>query len=612
MGFSFILTKVLTQLVTMCTILFITNEHNELEMKATQEQREAVELVRKEPLVKIDAVAGSGKSTTLKMIAEDNPTSRCLYLAYNKAMQMEAREKIPSNVECRTTHSLAYQAIGVHYHHKLSRPVGEYRNVAGTSAEIAKYYRIPPLFKNDKCLISSVMFGQMVKDCVAKFEQSADKEVSKNHVDKNQVRIALKIPPNSFESNGKQVKSVVDTILRYAKMLWKERVNVESKVLITHDTYMKLYQLSKPVLEYDIILLDEAQDANPCFLSIIENNIGKTKIVFVGDEYQAIYGWRGAVNAMQKFSCPSARLSKSFRYGKDVAKIASLIVDNDVVGNDVDTIVGDVDTTKPYTILFRTNGCLVQTALDVVALGKRVNIQTHVADLCKLISSAIALQSGDKKSVKHEMLFAFETWREVKEEATYSNGDLARVVDYVENGIAHKVLKYLSEHKNVDNPDVVLTTAHKSKGLEYDQVILANDFPSYYKDGVYVGLEDGERNLLYVAATRAKKVLQLNNTLEELFETKRQTMTLNCRIYSSEEFLNNPHLQLPQGEMAQDELGRVIDFYMDENLEDEEPTDYDSVEEFGNFVESITGCNPNMMPVLEDLKRESIILRNII
>ena len=87
---------------------------------------------------------------------------------------------------------------------------------------------------------------------------------------------------------------------------------------------------------------------------------------------------------------------------------------------------------------------------------------------------------------------------------------------------------------------------------------------------------------------------------------------MNINIYSAEDFLNNPKLQLPQGEMAQEEFGKVIDFYIDDNLEDGEPTDYESVEEFGNFVESITGCNPNMMPVLEDLKRESIILGNLL
>ncbi|APS68750.1 hypothetical protein AVI55_16905 (plasmid) [Piscirickettsia salmonis] len=48
---------------------------------------------------------------------------------------------------------------------------------------------------------------------------------------------------------------------------------------ITHDGYLKLYQLSKPILnQYDFIMLDEAQDANPAILDIFERQTAPTHL----------------------------------------------------------------------------------------------------------------------------------------------------------------------------------------------------------------------------------------------------------------------------------------------------------------------------------------------
>lgn len=587
-------------------------------MTPTSEQVEIVKAVKTTDMLKICAVAGSGKSSTLKLIAEDNPSSKCLYLAYNKAMQLEAASKMPDNVECRTTHSIAYQQFGEKYQHKLTRPEGVYRNVAGTGSEIAKKFKIRPIFEGDKCRVSSIALGQLVKEAVAKFEQSSDEVVQKHHVDKNSVRIALKIKPSEVKANKQKINSIVDVVYNHAKTLWKHRVDVHSDVLITHDTYLKLYQLSKPVLDCDILLLDEAQDANPCFLAIVENNIGKCKIIFVGDEFQAIYGWRGAKNAMKMFDCKSLHLSKSFRYGRRVADIASAILEGVKVGGceGIDTKVGFVNPDEQYTMLFRTNGHLIQTALELVAQGKKVNIQTDVRDLCKLITSAQSLYTGDMKAVKHESLFAYENWHEYKSEAESSgDGNLQRIVKYVETKQADKVLHYLNTHKNTDNPDVVLTTSHKAKGLEYDNVVLADDFPSGYVNGVWQGFAEQERNLLYVACTRAKKKIQLNNSVKEVLECGK--FEINVRVFSAKDYLNNPILQLPHGELACEALGKIIDLYDDEDyhaLEEEggEGVEYEARDNFGEWIQSMTGTNPNHMPTLEYLEYESTVLGNLI
>lgn len=63
--------------------------------------------------------------------------------------------------------------------------------------------------------------------------------------------------------------------------------------------------------------------------------------------------------------------------------------------------------------------------------------------------------------------------------------------------------------KKEQDADLILTTAHKSKGLEWDSVTILKGFIDLTKDDV----EQEEINLLYVAITRAKKRLNSRTTL---------------------------------------------------------------------------------------------------
>ena len=65
--------------------------------------------------------------------------------------------------------------------------------------------------------------------------------------------------------------------------------------------------------------------------------------------------------------------------------------------------------------------------------------------------------------------------------------------------------------KNFKHADVVLTTAHKSKGLEFDNVVLCGDFPPIHEcHRDEIDIDEEEVNLLYVASTRAKFNLVMN------------------------------------------------------------------------------------------------------
>ncbi|NIL64925.1 UvrD-helicase domain-containing protein [Salinispora arenicola] len=95
----------------------------------------------------------------------------------------------------------------------------------------------------------------------------------------------------------------------------------------THDVYLKLYQLSRPRIPADYVLLDEAQDLSPVMASLFHFQTHAQRIM-VGDSAQAIYGFRGAIDAMRKFTADQhLTLSQSFRFGPPIAREANKWLD---------------------------------------------------------------------------------------------------------------------------------------------------------------------------------------------------------------------------------------------------------------------------------------------
>ncbi len=88
-------------------------------MPHTDTPEQAAVIAWKGERLVVCAFAGSGKTTTLRRYAEENPTERMLYIAYNRAIRDEAEQKFPFNVTCKTSHQLAWPTVGKHYSHRL-------------------------------------------------------------------------------------------------------------------------------------------------------------------------------------------------------------------------------------------------------------------------------------------------------------------------------------------------------------------------------------------------------------------------------------------------------------------------------------------------------------
>lgn len=481
----------------------------------TQEQQDIVQAVTDGKSIKVSASAGSSKTTTLVMVAEAL-VRPMLYLTFNKAMADEAKEKFPGWVEVRTTHSLAYQAIGYKYQEKLKRPMGAYVNVCGTASEVAKFFKIRPMEYLEGKWITSAAIGYAVISTVKAFECSDDSKIDSSHVS------MYALSTKRRESFGKDfIREYCAVVLKNAKALWELRTNLKSKVLAEHDTYLKLYQLSKPDLSnYDVLMVDEFQDTNMCVVDIVKRQKGQ--VVIVGDPSQAIYQFRGAINALDNFDYPAYSLSKSFRFGQAIADLGVAITGRqgmlgwEKLDTQVKSVADDCEFPEKYTAIYRTNTGMLLDAVQAISEGKTVNIISDIRDFTALIDSALALKAGDKKGVKHSSLLVYDTWNELVADVDWASGELQRVVDMIKDNSVFRILGLLKSHRNTDNPDVTFLTAHKSKGLEYDNVVLGGDFPSIYDNkGAKRELPIAETNLMYVAATRAKQKLYTCAELEE-------------------------------------------------------------------------------------------------
>jgi hypothetical protein len=478
-----------------------------MSFKPTQEQENILKAFNETRVLKINAVAGSGKSSTLKLLAQshDKPS---LYICFNKINAEEARAKFPIHTDCKTTHSLAFPTCGKMIVGKLTRPTGRYVNVAGTSQEVAKYYNIKDFPCGDTPLTAAAV-ASLVKNTVSRYQNSANEVLDKSHTPMSDIKRL----ENSHV--GLNTKSLTTTVLKYAKLLWKDRIDPYSPVLAHHDTYLKMYQLSNPILSYDIIYVDEAQDLNPVTLDIISRQT-QSKIVFVGDTYQSIYAFRGAINALDSINSPSRLLSKSFRYGDDIARVATWIIGGEIVISGNETVPSKVCyiNDKEYTMIFRTNSALLEHAVGLISSGKNVYCEVDAKGFIKKIESAQSLYLAQHKDVKHEDITPYSCWHDLTE-AAKEDPELKRIAKIVQDGKAGFFISHLSKLSNKPHKaDITLTTAHKSKGMEWNNVVLADDYPlSKDSDDPFEKMSSQEINLLYVASTRAILKLQLPSSI---------------------------------------------------------------------------------------------------
>lgn len=445
--------------------------------------------------VVVRALAGTGKTTTLKAISGIQPTRPGTYLAFNKSVVRSAEGTFPGRVNVTTAHALAYQAVGKEYGHRLPGNPTATRKSAKQMAGMMKVKAA----QLDSGTLNPVVITRMAQATVAAYIKSSDREIRGLHI------------PSRVLAHHSAV-DMVDVVLPVANKIWDDLQSKTGKFFFSHDVYLKLWALTNPVIPTDYIMFDEAQDADPVIASVVSRQAAQK--VYVGDENQAIYGWRGAVDAMSGIAGATyLSLTKSFRFGPAIAEAANqwlelLESDLRVVGHDpVKSTVGDLGDHAPRAILCRTNGTALGWVLAFHARGIKVALapgdKSAGKDIERFAWAARDLMNGE--GTDHPDLVGFSTWAEVVAyaEEEEDGADLKRMVGIINRIGYPAVIDAIKGLSLEENAQVTVSTAHKAKGLEWDVVKVADDFAPP-EPGSDKEITPADLMLAYVTVTRAK------------------------------------------------------------------------------------------------------------
>lgn len=486
-------------------------------VRAVPEQQRALELFASGGNLRIDAYAGSGKTTTLAMLAASRP-GRATYLAFNRSIAMEARSRFPDHVQCSTAHAIAFRAVSRQLRYPEWKLTGKL-----TANLVADAFRLPASV-SFRCgvVLDRRTYAAVLAEGLKRFLRTSEHRPQPGHVPCN--GMLAKLSAQQFESFAEQAAS-------HLEHLWAGMLDRAQPLPLGHDGYLKLWALSQPEAKADYIMVDEAQDLNLVLLEVL--NRTACQIVYVGDPYQQIYEWRGAVNAMEQVHTQHrALLSQSFRFGPEIAAAASIVLRNlgacEPLRGSADR-VSHIARVRPDAILARTNAGVITNVLHCLGKGIRCGVVGGTHELERVLEDVQRIKQGAQ--ARSAELLGFQSWRAVMSFSAQAEGEsLKGLVNLVqEHGEDYMLRSLAGCERNEENAQVVCSTAHRAKGREWNHVHLNPDFESGFKRAGRLSDKEAretvtaEARLLYVAMTRARLAVHLPREIGRRFGIKKTT-----------------------------------------------------------------------------------------
>lgn len=468
----------------------------------------------------IKARSGSGKTTTavssMKLIPK---TEKCLFIAFNKAIAEELNNRLKSRQNCtaRTTHSLGYLMIKRNLGSNIELDEYKYRNyvksniadLTTTNGEITSRYQVEEYIDNITKLIDYARFN------LAQSEKEINKIAQKYSVP---VSFDECIVAQKCLEWGKTNTDTID----YTDMIW---LPVELSL--------------KPTgLTYDWVFFDEVQDASLCSTQLFLKCIKRGgRFVCIGDDLQSINQFCGSSEDAFDFimNYPNTTLFElpmSYRCAKNIVKFANNLVP-DIISreNAPDGIIKDNchirDIKEGDMVLCRSKAPLVN--LYVKLLRKNINCYIKGQDIgtnlinelekidkeelnVDLTNDGVFVRLYDKLFMERNKLM--ETRGLDYDDATLSSiimdkYDTINILTILAEKFTTKkeLINHIKEIFKEDSQGVCLSTVHKAKGLEAENVYILCHSCMPSKLAVHEWEKKQEYNIMYVAYTRAKNLL---------------------------------------------------------------------------------------------------------
>lgn len=443
----------------------------------------------------VEAMPGSGKSTTIVEGVNRIPGKRVLMCAFNKKIQQELEERVPHGVTVKTFNSLGHGAV--------MRARGRVNINPDRQRELVR--AVLP----DKRIIGTAPYADVLK-----IVELAMARLAESDEDFHYIMSEYDCYPTD--------SSMTDHYISWAREVLRRSLLPSAEISFNDQIYIAAKQKLSPA-KFDFVFVDEAQDCNPAQLWLVANALTSNgKLVAVGDRRQAIYAWRGAdhhvmEDIISKFDADVLPLSITYRCPKNVVKLVNnLVPDLKAAPTAIDGTVSVVSETQFLSnvqagdlVISRTNAAIARYSMKLLLQGTRCVVlgKDLSKGLFKLIDrgghiSLVDLFEGLDKHVKEESERLVAAKKESKIEELL---DLVNTVKDLSEGLTDVFeLRTRIESLFGDTAPsnaVIFSTVHKAKGLEFDRVWM-------FEPTFNVTTTEGE-NLYYVAATRAIKALHL-------------------------------------------------------------------------------------------------------
>ena len=455
----------------------------------------------------VQARAGTGKTTTIKQAFSHAPEQgRLLYAVFNKKNQKEALEKITdARVEVKTLHSLGFAFIKNVWRNAKPDDNVEFERIATVAP------RIPDDVVNT--LARLIGFCKNLTTGLPELNEVLD------IIDARNITV-----PDEFEAEFPAVKLAEISIAAMRLAMERDQLG---RVSFNDMVWLPVAAgWVKPI--YDLVVVDEAQDMNMSQLLMAERACkANGRICIVGDDRQAIYGFRGAASdgmhmMRQRLNAPQLGLTTTYRCPRLVVELAKSIVqdytaaptapEGEVISLTLDKAVASLQVGD--AVVSRLNAPLMSIALKL--LRNDIPARIEGRDIGKQLVGMVRKMRA--KSVP-DFLRKVSSWAEKQTNRIMASGgryveskvelinDQALTLTSVAEGcdsiadVEARILNLFEDSDNARREAVVCSSVHKAKGLEWNTVCLIDEtFKNKEKS-------QEEANIFYVAVTRAKKKL---------------------------------------------------------------------------------------------------------
>lgn len=434
----------------------------------------------------ISALAGTGKTTTLEMIERAVDAKPILYLCFNKKVAEEASDRMLSTTTIRTFNSLGHRIWAKSCAKTLVvNPKKTQDILRGIINEIPRADQ-GPVWDSFWPVVHGVGLAKALG-----YIPDGKFPTGKRLITQGAFHARLEETPDDLTAE------LIDAVLtRSISEAYQGRVDYNDQV------YMPaLFGGTFP--RFPLVKVDEVQDLNPTNHALLDKLV-KHRLIAVGDPYQSIYGFRGAMQSgmetlAARFSTRPLDLSISFRCPQAIVEAARWRVPHFKwikPGGHVETLhkLSPDDISDESVFICRNNAPLFRLALHLLANQRSVSVAGSDVGP-KLI--AIMRKLGDPGLSAGGVVSAINDWLDerIARGSTVAEDQAECMKVFAGFGSTLGQAISYAEHLFSQRGAIRLMTGHKAKGLEFPIV--------YHLDPWLCREDEQDLNLRYVIQTRS-------------------------------------------------------------------------------------------------------------